>query len=341
MNLPLSYWGTMAFVLGAVIGSFLNVVIWRLPRGESLSHPGSHCPRCGHSLSAWENIPVLSYLVLRGRCRACKEPISVRYPVVEALTGFLFFVFVLRFGPTIQAAAYCLFGAALIAAFFIDLDHFIIPDELNISAWGVGVALDLWLAHTGDPAHRLIWGWLPRSIAAGGVCALLFVAIQLIGQVLFRRDAMGDGDVKLARAIGAMLPLPQALVSFFLAVAAGALIGGTLLLLHGEKEQEEDPSAGEGEAEPARTSVSAILMYGFLYAACLDVALHLASLVRLPVALRWTRNLFGSTDEGADEEFVAGPTHIPFGPYMVVGALAAVFVAEPLIRWYLHWARLE
>lgn len=327
-------------MFGAVIGSFLNVVIWRLPRGESLSHPGSHCPRCGHPLSAWENIPILSYLVLRGRCRECRERISLRYPAVEALTATLFLVFVVRFGPTVQAAAYCLFAAALVAAFFIDLDHFIIPDELNLFAWAVGVGLDLWLAHSGDPKHRLIAGWLPRSIASGGVCALLFVGIQLFGRALFHKDAMGDGDVKLARAIGAMLPLPQALVSFFLAVATGAVIGGAMLLVRRPEGHEEANGTGD-EAELQHASIAAILQYGFMYTLCADVALYAASMVRLPLALRWTKLLFGTEDEGADEEFVAGPTHIPFGPYMVVGALISVFAAEPLIRWYLRWARLE
>jgi len=260
---------------------------------------------------------------------------------VEALVGLLFLVFVLRFGPTVRAIAYCLFAATLVAAFFIDLEHFIIPDELNVFAWAVGVALDLWLAHSGDPAHRMIWGWLPRSIASGAICAALFVVIQLFGQALFHKDAMGDGDVKLARAIGAMLPLPQALVSFFLAVAAGALIGGALIL-YNSRRQQQDAAAGDEEEHGARAaSASAILTYGIMYVTCLDVVLYCAAAMRIPAALRWVRSIFGAEDEEADEEFVAGPTHIPFGPYMVVGALAAVFVAEPLIRWYLHWARLD
>src|SRR5205085_2080580 len=148
-------------------------------------------------LAAWENIPLVSFLALRARCRTCKGAISWRYFCVELLTGVVFLVLVRHFGPTVQALAYCLFAAALIAAFFIDTAHFIIPDEINTFALLVGISFDLWGVFTKLPGHELIAGWLPRSIVGAMICAGVFVFIQLLGLVLFRKDAMGDGDVKL------------------------------------------------------------------------------------------------------------------------------------------------
>src|SRR5512140_1667613 len=131
----------MAFGFGAIIGSFLNVCIWRLPAGQSIVFPPSRCPQCGARVRSFDNIPILSYALLGGRCRACQSLISLRYPLVEALTGILFAVLLYRFGPTPIVAVYALLVAALIVISFIDLDHQIIPDVISLPGIGVGLGL--------------------------------------------------------------------------------------------------------------------------------------------------------------------------------------------------------
>lgn len=344
-----------AFLLGAIIGSFLNMVIWRLPRRgrvgvlQALSQPSrSYCPNCKHSLSVLENIPLVSFLALRARCRSCKQPIPWRYFWVELASGSLFLALFVRFGASIDVVAYWLFFAALVAALFIDLDLFIIPDELNTFALFVGVGRDVLGIAQHDPNHALVAGWLPRSILGAVVCAAIFVFIQLLGYALFRKEAMGDGDVKLARAIGAMMPLSQALVSFLLAIAAGAVIGGGLMAYHALATRGGAPDAtaeeeleDEGPLAFEPGALSDIAARGACYVLFLDLLIGLAARLRVPAAVRM---MGGLAEDGADEEeddFVAGPTHIPFGPYMVVGAVLAVFAGDPLVQMYLHWAGLR
>jgi len=139
LAVPLRVWVGFAFVFGLVVGSFLNVVIYRLPREESIVHPGSHCPGCGAPVRWWDNVPLVSYLWLRGRCRGCRARISLRYPLVELLTGALFAAVALRFGPVPMAVVGCAFAAALVATAAIDFDHQIIPDEISLG--GLAVAL--------------------------------------------------------------------------------------------------------------------------------------------------------------------------------------------------------
>ncbi len=349
-EIPTAYWNVVAFLFGAIIGSFLNVVIYRLPtrspqRGvlDTLSHPDSHCPNCDHKISALENIPMLSFLVLGRRCRNCKQPISWRYFGVELLTACLFLALETKFGPTIETVAYCLFSAALIAAFFIDWERYIIPDELNTFALCIGIGLDVWGIAMHKPGHTLLWGWLPRSILGAMICAAIFVFIQLLGLLLFRKEAMGDGDVKLARAVGAMLPIGQALVSFLLAIGAGAVLGGALALWAAQKSKSMPQAvethrseSEEAEEEDTPITFAELCQYGFFYIFFLDLVWQAAD---------WLRRGRPAAEEAAaepeEDDFVAGPTHIPFGPYMVVGAMLAVFYGDKLIRWYLEWTRLN
>jgi leader peptidase (prepilin peptidase) / N-methyltransferase len=343
--LPDAYWRTVAFLFGAVIGSFLNVVIWRLPRGRNLSHPGSHCPNCNHTIRWWENIPILSFLMLRARCSGCAKPISWRYPGVELLTALLFLALVWHFGPTLQAIAYCLFAATLVAAFFIDLELFIIPEELNTFALLTGFALDAYrISQVG--AKGLLWGWLPPSILGAVVCAGVFVAIQLLGYGLFRKEAMGEGDVKLARAIGAMLPLQQALVSFFLAIAVGAVVGVAKIAWdasRGKSVAKADGSADNSNVEDGSDEVDEdwipydakyIARSGLMYLTFADLG---DQFVRFVKRLRT-----GSEREPEiEDELEETPTTIPFGPFMVLGCLLSIFVGDRLVDAYLTWSGLK
>src|SRR5690606_33183917 len=156
--LPPGAFAAVAAGLGAVVGSFLNVVIHRLPRGESIVRPGSRCPACGRPVRPWDNVPVLGWLWLRGRCRDCGVRIPVRYPLVEAATALLFALIALRFGPSLSALLWMAFGAALLAAAAIDYDHRVIPDEISLGGLAVGlVAMPAVRVLEGAPAAE---AWL-------------------------------------------------------------------------------------------------------------------------------------------------------------------------------------
>ncbi|NPV28511.1 MAG: prepilin peptidase [Firmicutes bacterium] len=203
------------FLLGLFIGSFLNVVIYRMPRGESVVAGRSRCPACGQALAWYDLVPVLSYLALRGRCRYCRTPISPRYLLVELLTGAVFAALFYRFGPTPALAKYLFLGAVLIAATFIDLEHYLIPDRLVLA--GLAGAAVLGFA-AGDVG---IWSAL-AGCAAGAGFLLLVVVIS--------KGGMGGGDVKLAAVTGLFLGWPLGSLGIFLGACVGGLVAFFLLL---------------------------------------------------------------------------------------------------------------
>lgn len=227
----------IAFIYGTVVGSFLNVCIWRLPRDESIVHPGSHCPQCDTLLRAWDLVPLFSFLAQRCKCRYCGMPISWRYFGVELLTGVYFAVAYYWFGWGVDFLAYALFGAALIAVFFIDLEHWIIPDQLSLFGIGVGLAHDgIGIAMRSHKLYSMpVPGLgreipLPQSIVGILVCGGSFLAVAIICFYIFKKEAIGGGDIKLAAAVGANLALGHAVLSFFLAVTLGSVIGIALII---------------------------------------------------------------------------------------------------------------
>ena len=145
-GLPIMVYGLVG-LLGLVLGSFFNVCIYRLPREESIVWPGSHCPRCRHALSPWENIPLVSFLLLKGSCRFCRQPISYRYPLIELLTAFLMIALVRRFGISWLFLQGAVLAGALVVVTFIDWEHQIIPDVISIPGLVVGLGLSLSLIH--------------------------------------------------------------------------------------------------------------------------------------------------------------------------------------------------
>jgi leader peptidase (prepilin peptidase)/N-methyltransferase len=210
----------LAGILGAVIGSFLNVVAYRLPRGESLLHPGSRCPRCETPIKPYDNVPVLGWILLRGRCRACGAPISWRYPAVEAITGLLCAAVVLRFGADPDAWLGLALVLLLVPITLIDLDFQIIPNKLT--GLGAAVAIALVLATRSDElAAHLIAG-----VAAGG---FLLVA------ALIYPSGMGMGDVKLAGVLGLFLGRAVG-PAMLVALATGSLVGMGIIAVKGAKE---------------------------------------------------------------------------------------------------------
>jgi leader peptidase (prepilin peptidase)/N-methyltransferase len=230
--LPL--FSAFVFVLGTVVGSFLNVVVWRLPRGESLSHPGSHCPKCGHAIRPWENIPIVSWLALRARCSQCRLPISMRYPLVELANGLLFLVLWWRLWqssmPLSSLWGYLFLGSALLAASLIDIEHFLIPDAITFT--GMGVA-------------ALLAGFFPETHVGNGLTGLPG-GEQLITTTVCYGLATVSG-------VGATSPRLTALFD----VALGMLVGYAMLRLLLEAGQRLWGQARERRREPVSARISA------------------------------------------------------------------------------------
>ncbi len=203
-------------LLGAVLGSFINVVIYRIPRGKSLVSPPSSCPQCHTRLGVAELVPVVSFLALRGRCRHCRAPIAARYVVVELLSSAAVAVSLAKFGLTVSGGAAAVLLLTLIALSAVDIEHFLLPDRMVLA--GVLVGLPLVLLRD--------WPAWSASLLGAAAGAVIFTLILLLS-----RGGMGGGDVKLAAMIGLYLGWQLALVSYLLAFLLGGLFGVALLLL--------------------------------------------------------------------------------------------------------------
>jgi leader peptidase (prepilin peptidase) / N-methyltransferase len=206
----------ISMLFGAIIGSFLNVVILRLPaENGSIVFPASHCPRCKTPLSWTDNIPLLSYLLLHGRCRYCHDPISLQYPVVELLMSLLTASLVYRFGFTVTAAGYLLFCAALLIIIWIDIYHQIIPDVISLPGIGIGLFFSFFNSFVN-------WRDALIGLLAGG--GILY-AIALIYYLLRKQEGMGGGDIKLLAMIGAFLGWQSLPFVIFMSSITGSLFG--------------------------------------------------------------------------------------------------------------------
>jgi leader peptidase (prepilin peptidase)/N-methyltransferase len=317
----------IGFMLGAFFGSFLNMVIYRLPRGLSFNEPKrSFCPKCKHSLDWIDLIPLGSWLSTRGRCRYCKEPVAVRYFVVELLNGCLFAGIWYRFmagrpePDLLSAIAYALIVCALVAIIFIDGELYIIPDELNAFIFIVAL-LFAGLAHRWVPALQgALLGW---GIIWG---------IALLGRVGFGKDAMGDGDIKMMRGVGALLGPLLLIANVGLAVILG-LIGGIVGILWSRRAASrprlEPPSSqlegetpgpihhpGEVDAPYTPTPVWVVLLSGVWYFLCLDVV----GLFFKPLD-RWIVSKLPQEVVEEEDDWQPSATTIPFGPYLALGAI--------------------
>jgi leader peptidase (prepilin peptidase)/N-methyltransferase len=241
-------------LFGALVGSFLNVCIFRLPRGESIVWPGSHCPSCGEGIQFYDNIPVLSYFWLRGRCRACRSPIPWRYPVVETVNAAGYLAILWFFGPGWQAALYALLFSALLVVAGTDLTHKIIPNVITLP----GIVVGLIGAITVLPVGRL--NAVLGVLIGGGILWVLAWA----SPYLFGKEGMGGGDIKLMAMIGAFLGWKLALLTIMIGSLTGSVIG--------------------------------IGLIGF--------------------------------------RVIKRDEYIPFGPFLVLGALVSMFCAQPILSWY-------
>ena len=235
-----------SFWLGACIASFLNVVIWRAPRGESIVSPPSHCPKCNSPIKWYQNIPILSWLALRGKCANCKAPISPRYICVELLGGLLFLAaFLWLWLPTVplwfavtHVVVMWIWIALMIAGAFIDFDHQLLPDFTTVGGMILGVAESLVATSFnfvyGDGVQASTWlKFTPLFWSLGGLVfgfGLLWF-VRWLGSIAFKREAMGMGDVFLMGAVGALFGPVAVLVTLILSSVFGSVIGIVLILL--------------------------------------------------------------------------------------------------------------
>ena len=211
------------FVFGSMVGSFLNVCIVRMPHEKSIVWPGSHCVYCKKNLSWFDNIPLLSFIFLRGRCRHCNQKISPRYFIVELLTASLFLVFYLHFGRDIILLPYLIMLCGFIVATFIDFGHRIIPDEISVGGMIMGLLFSLAIPSLhGTDSHELALGRSALGVLIGGGS---IYAMGILGDWMFKKESMGGGDIKLMAMVGAFLGWKLAILSFFIAPFLGAIYG--------------------------------------------------------------------------------------------------------------------
>ena len=218
------YYGIEAvliFILGLIVGSFSNVCIYRIPKNESIVYPASHCPKCHSPIKPVDNIPLLSYILLKGRCRNCKSKISIQYPIVEFLTGLIYLIIYLTYGLSIQSLIYIILSSALIIIAFIDLNEQIVPWVISLPGIVLGFILSFFVPYISFVNSAL------GVVVGGGI----ILSIRLAGSVIFKKEAMGMGDIELAAMIGAFLGWRYITISLFLGFFLGALAGIILIML--------------------------------------------------------------------------------------------------------------
>ena len=242
----------VALLFGLIIGSFLNVVILRLPQGMSISIPRSHCPQCKRLIPWYDNIPILSYVILRGHCRRCNKHISLRYPLIEAITGVVSVLLYFKFGLGVEWAIFLAFSAALVALAFIDLDHRILPDPITLNGIWIGILVNIYLAQPSPLASRLL---RIAGIEVANARAIAFIGSVLgalvgggllwaVAEAYLRLrgiEGMGLGDVKMMAMVGAFLGAPLALLTIMIGSLLGSVLGLIFIRFAGKTREYELP----------------------------------------------------------------------------------------------------
>ncbi|WP_404370055.1 prepilin peptidase [Corallococcus coralloides] len=326
------------FILGLCIGSFLNVVIARVPEGLSIVRPGSRCPKCGHVLSWYENIPVLSWLGLRGKCRGCGAPISPRYVLVELLTGLLFLACLKRFDWTYALVPALVLVFLLVPLTFIDLEHWILPFSLTLPGIAAGVLLAI-------PQGAEAVGQAALGAAVG---FLSFRLMEYVGWRAFKREALGGGDKFLVALLCAFLGWQSLLGILFFASLQGSIVGVALLALTGRAGPRGAPEA-EGPASPQGPQADASVTPAPRAAPAEEEAEEPEATMTWdftkPGLPLWKRVVLVPVcllvqpipdapldDAGEEEEWVPGPTNIPFGPWLALAGLELMLLGPWLAR---------
>jgi len=330
---PLPEWTTLlGFVFGAIVGSFLNVVIYRMPRAISIWRESrSFCPKCNHPLGTKDLFPLVSWLVSGRKCRYCGKPVASRYFWVELINALIWmgiwYQYLLGPSPDVgKAIAYSLASSALVAIIFTDIELYLIPEQVNAFLLFVGLGYNLWLYSQGSP-EATTWG-MPSAVAGAlvGVGALWLIAV--LGRLAFGKDAMGHGDIKMARGVGAVLFPALAGISFGIAVVLGAVLGLILQVLPRLFNKRKLEEAGEEteEPEPEKESIVSLLKCGLGYFLCLDV---IGLFFRKFYIWYFEEDPFIPPDDL--ETYQAELTKIPFGPYLALGAILAAMFEQQLL----------
>lgn len=221
------------FVLGLMIGSFLNVCIVRFPKEESVSQGRSHCPHCRETLAWYDNIPVLSFLILKGQCRHCQKPISIRYPVVEMVSAFSLAGLYFFWGPGVKFVFFGYLICSLIIVMAVDFEHQIIPDEVSLTGILFGLVMSYVFPSLHQEASRRL-GLADSSLGMLAGIGLIY-GVARLGEFLFRKESMGGGDLKLLAMIGTFLGFEKTLLAFFIAPLIGAPVGIVLWKIKNSK----------------------------------------------------------------------------------------------------------
>jgi len=305
-------------VLGFLVGSFLNVCIARLPYDESIVSPRSRCPQCEHQLPWWANVPVLSYVALRGRCAFCSEPISWRYPLVEILTAVLFGLACWRFGYTWHGAVAAAFVSALVVITFIDIDHRIIPDVISLPGIALGFGVS-WLPG----------GITPQSSGAGLLLGGgILAAIAWLYARWTKRDGLGMGDIKLLAMIGAFLGWVAIPPTVLIASLTGSAVGIPAILIRGR------------HLRP-REGLRVGLVVGGLTVGALwllqVVVSPLPSVAPDPLAVALGLGIGALAGLLVTVRLAARRYPIPFGPFLALGALLCLFLGPESFGWLMPW----
>lgn len=301
----------VSLILGLLVGSFCNVCIGRWPHGESVVSPRSRCPKCMNAIVWYDNIPLLSWLLLAAKCRHCKAPISWQYPMVEAITGVLFVLVYLRFGMTVASPIYMLLAAAMVVVTFQDLADWTIPNEITMPGVPVGLALSVAALFLGEASGLRVLH--PFDALLGVVLGFgLLYGLDRITVLIKKKPGMGFGDVKLLAMLGAFIGWKGVLGTLMLASVLGSTVGLSVILyfkLRGERE-----AVAESDAVPSESADSA----------------------ESGTPTTDTAPAVKTRDDEDDEDISLDHHYLPFGPYLAVAGLVYLFFGPELVDWYLQ-----
>ena len=309
-------------VLGLCIGSFINVIVVRLPEGLSLWKPRSRCMTCQTPIRWFDNIPVFSWLFLRGRCRHCKQKISIQYPLVELLCALLFLLCLWRFNWTFELFCALILVVFILPLTFIDAKHWILPFELTLP--GIAAGLLCGLFHS----------WHGFEVALTGALAgfLAFRLLEYLGWFIFRKEALGGGDKYLLALLGAFLGWKALLTILFFASLQGALFGGLKLLLTGRA----GPDApGTPDAKPSTETEETLPAPSFLPAFCRPGLRFWRRLYLIPYTVLIQPipdDFIDEEEDSPEEEWQPGATNMPFGPWLALAGVQQMLLAPTLHR---------
>ncbi len=331
--------------MGLLFGSFFNVCIYRIPSGQSISLPGSYCYSCGSPVKPLDNIPVISYLELRGRCRTCRSPFSARYALIELMTGCIFLAVFVTYGLSWAAVQYCVFSGLLLVATFTDFDHWIIPDRISYggAAIGIGFALVLpflpgvsesnWLVGQSGPVPWVDGRWWAPAVNSlvGAVSgAALLWTIGFIASLIFRMPAMGLGDSKLLLCIGAFLGWKLGLICIVLASFFGSIQG---LIMYVQAFLEPTPPKA---TPPEETLEADAEMLDDENGELLEEALEPEE-TEPPSdeSVVLDRMFSGNWERGKRRH------HLKFGPHLALAAWLLMIYAKPVLDFFYDYLGLE